>query len=98
MYSHEYPVIGCWCCKEAHEQITFEDYDIYQTCKADPKLKYDNCYNERALHAHNEYRRMHGAHNLIFDAPIAEKAQDVADYFNRYGRQSQSISLPVNCG
>ena len=32
MYSHEYPIMGCWCCEEAHTQIAGKLWDIYHTC------------------------------------------------------------------
>lgn len=72
-YNMLYPALGCHCCSSVSETDVHENWDIYSTCQSS-ETEFNECYNTRALNAHNRYREQHEVPALEIDDEIAKKA------------------------
>lgn len=73
MYNFLYPSQGCFCCSSVAETTIDDHWDIYSTCQS-AETEFDECYNIRALNAHNKVREEHDVPVLEIDENVAKKA------------------------
>lgn len=111
MHSTEYPVEGCHCCDEYKpiddSAADGKQYNVYQTCVDGAPAKagadggrYQKCFNEINLAAHNAYRKEHSSdaevtansYKLAIDTKLAEKAEAYARKLKEAGGLSPSAA------